>query len=98
MAPALWALRLPDRPGLSPLYAQVYETALRDSFVWIEKAQKMPGWQPRYSRRESLIRNHDGYVANLERFASSSGVTQRVPWKQGTPGLAKRFFQTKGGL
>ena len=92
VAPALWALRLLDRLGLSPLYPWVYETAVRDSFVSIEKAQNALGWQPRYSNRESLIRNYDWYVANLERFASSSGVTHRVPWKQGALGLAKRLF------
>ncbi len=92
VAPALWALRLLDRLGLSPLYPWVYETAVRDSFVSIEKAQEMLGWQPRYSNRESLIRNYDWYVANLERFSSASGVTHRVPWKQGALGLAKRLF------
>lgn len=92
VAPALWALRLLDRLGLSPLYPWVYETAVRDSFVSIEKAQETLGWQPRWSNRESLIRNYDWYVANLERFVSASGVTHRVPWKQGALGLAKRFF------
>ena len=92
VAPALWALRLLDRLGLSPLYPWVYETAVRDSFVSIEKAQKALGWQPRWSNRESLVRNYDWYVANLERFASASGVTHRVPWKQGALGLAKLLF------
>ena len=92
VAPALWALRALDRLGLSPLYPWVYETAVRDSFVSIEKAQEALGWQPRYSNRQSLIRNYDWYVANLSRFASASGVTHRVPWKQGALGLAKRLF------
>ena len=92
VAPALWALRALDRLGLSPLYPWVYETATRDSFVSIEKAQDLLGWQPRYSNREALIRNYDWYLANLERFASASGVTHRVPWKQGALGLAKRLF------
>ena len=92
VAPALHALRLLDRLGLSPLYPWVYETAVQDSFVSIEKAQGALGWQPRWSNRESLVRNYDWYVANLERFASASGVTHRVPWKQGALGLAKLFF------
>ena len=92
VAPALWTLRALDRLGLSPLYPWVYETAVRDSYVSIEKAQRALGWEPRYSNREALIRNYDWYVANLARFESASGVTHRVPWKQGALGLAKRFF------
>jgi len=92
VAPALWALRALDRLGLSPLYPWVYETAVRDSFVSIEKAQRALGWQPRYSNREAPLRHSDWYVANRARFAAASGVTHRVPWQQGALALAKHFF------
>lgn len=91
-APAIWTLRVLERLGWSPLYKWVYETATKDSFVSIEKAQRVLGWTPRYSNREALLRNYRWYVANLDRFAHQSGVTHRVPWSQGVLGLAKRVF------
>jgi nucleoside-diphosphate-sugar epimerase len=90
--PAIWALRLLDRMNLSPLYPWVYETAVKDSFVSIEKAKERLQWSPRFSNQEALIRNFDWYVANLESFRGQSGVTHRVPWKQGALAIAKRFF------
>ena len=42
-APAIWGLRVLDRLGVSPLYKWVYETASKDSFVSIEKAEKELG-------------------------------------------------------
>lgn len=92
VAPALWALRLMDRLGVSPLYPWVYETAIKDSFVSIEKAEEKLGWQPKYSNAEALIRNYKWYVANMESFQNQSGVTHRVPWSQGVWRLAKVFF------
>lgn len=46
IAPALWALRLLDRLHLSPFYPWVYETAVKDSFVSIEKVQEKLGYTP----------------------------------------------------
>ncbi len=91
--PAIWALRLLDKVKLSPLYPWVYETAVKDSFVAIDKAQKNLGWTPRFSNAESLIRNYDWYVDNRESFMGQSGVSHRVPWKQGALALAKVFFR-----
>jgi len=92
VAPALWTLRILDRLKLSPLYPWVYETAVKDSFVSIDKAQEKLGWTPKYSNKDALIRNYDWYVANLEKFERQSGVTHRVPWSQGALSVAKRFF------
>ena len=91
-APVIWALRILDKLGLSPLYKWVYETAATDSFVSIEKAQKVLGYRPQHSNQAALIRNFEWYLANLDSFADQSGVTHRVPWKQGALGLVKKFF------
>jgi hypothetical protein len=74
------------------LYKWVYETAVTDSFVSIEKAEQRLGYKPQYSNKDALIRNYHWYVANLADFANRSGVSHRVPWKQGILGIAKRFF------
>jgi nucleoside-diphosphate-sugar epimerase len=91
-APAIWALRLLDRLGLSPLYTWVYETAAKDSFVSIKRARELLGWEPRYSNQQALLRNFEWYIANQEQFAGESGITHRAPWKQGALGLLKRLF------
>lgn len=92
VAPALWTLRILDRLKLSPLYPWVYETAIKDSFVSIEKAEKQLGWKPKFSNKDALIRNYDWYVANLANFEKQTGVTHRVPWSQGVLKIAKMFF------
>ncbi|MDQ3911109.1 MAG: NAD-dependent epimerase/dehydratase family protein [Actinomycetota bacterium] len=91
-APAIWGLRLLDKLGLSPLYRWVYETASKDSFVSTEKAEWQLGFEPKYSNREALLRNFRWYIENRARFENASGVSHRVPWKQGAIGLLKRFF------
>lgn len=91
-APMIAVLRVLERLRLSPLYEWVYETMATDSYVSIEKAERMLGFAPRFSNRDALIRNYEWYLANRERFANASGVSHRVPWKQGVLGIAKRFF------
>ncbi len=90
--PAIWGLRLLDRLKLSPLYKWVYETASKDSFVSIEKAQRELGYKPKYSNKDALLRNFRWYIENRVQFENASGVSHRVPWKQGAIGLLKRFF------
>ncbi len=77
---------------LSPVYKWAYGTVSKESFVSIEKAERVLGFKPRYSNKAALLRNYEWYLANLHRFHGSSGVTHRVPWSQGVLGLAKRFF------
>lgn len=91
-APMIWTLRILEFFKLSPLYKWVYETASKDSFVSIDRAKEKLGWQPRYSNKDALIRNYDWYLAHRAEFTSQSGVTHRVPWKQGILSVAKRFF------
>lgn len=90
--PMIWTLRLLEKFNLSPLYKWVYETVTEDSFVSIEKAEKKLGYQPKYSNKEAMIRNYQWYIDHLEDFSGQSGVSHRVPWKQGALGVAKMFF------
>lgn len=91
-APAIWLLRLLEALHISPLYKWVYETASKDSFVSIEKAEQKLGYKPKYSNKQALIRNYEWYMANLKTFEGQSGITHRVPWKQGILRVAKLFF------
>lgn len=90
--PIIWTLRVLEKLKLSPLYKWVYETAATDSFVSIEKAERVLGFKPRYSNKEALIRNYKWYIDHLHQFEHSSGVSHRVPWKQGVLKVAKVFF------
>lgn len=91
-SPLIWTLRILEALRLSPLYKWVYETASKDSFVSIEKAERVLGFRSKYSNKEALLRNYKWYTENLARFQHASGVSHRVPWKQGILGLAKWFF------
>lgn len=90
--PMIWTLRVLEFFHLSPLYKWVYETASKDSFVSIEKAEKLLGYAPKYSNKQALIRNYEWYLANRDNFKGESGVSHRVPWKQGVLAFVKIFF------
>jgi nucleoside-diphosphate-sugar epimerase len=89
---AIQLLRLLERVHLSPLYRWVYETAAEDSFVSIERIRDRLGFSPRYSNRDALIRNYDWYLVHRGELRGQSGVSHRVPWKQGVLKLAKYLF------
>ncbi len=90
--PMIWTLRVLDFFRISPLYKWVYETASKDSFVSIEKAERVLNYQPKYSNKQALVRNYDWYVAHLKDFEKQAGISHRVPWSQGILAVAKRFF------
>jgi len=90
--PVIWTLRFLELLHLSPLYKWIYETACEDSFVSIDKAKKQLGFQPKYSNKDALLRNYKWYLEHLNDFKNKSGVSHRVPWKQGILGLVKLFF------
>lgn len=94
----LW--RLPARPGelalrtlelvrLSPLAAWHYGTMWRDSYVEVDKAKRLLGWQPQYSNAEALTRAWDWYVENKGRY--DTGVTHRVAWQKGALAIMRRI-------
>jgi nucleoside-diphosphate-sugar epimerase len=90
--PAIAALRILEKLGLSPLYKWVYETAAKDSVVAIDKAERVLGFAPKYSNQDALLRNFAWYVENRDHFGEGDGISHRKPWKQGALAVAKRFF------
>jgi len=90
--PIIWTLRFLEVLKLSPLYKWVYETASKDSFVSIEKAERVLGYNPKFSNKDALIRNYKWYVEHIDEFKDKSGISHRVPWKQGILRFAKLFF------
>jgi len=90
--PVVLALRILEFLKLSPLYPWIYETASKDSFVSIEKAQKALGYTPLYSNKQAMIRNYEWYLKNKDKLVGESGVSHRLPWKQKALKLLKIFF------
>ena len=90
--PVIWTLRILEALKLSPLYKWVYETASKDSFVSIDKAEARLGWHPKRSNKQALVGNYEWYLAHSKEFEKADGVTHRVPWKQGALKLFKKFF------
>jgi nucleoside-diphosphate-sugar epimerase len=89
---SIWVLRILEALHLSPLYKWVYETVTEDSFVSIEKAERVLGYKPKYSNKDALVRNYRWYVAHVKDFEGQSGVSHRVPWKQGALTVLKKVF------
>ena len=90
--PIIYTLKFLEALKLSPLYKWVYETASKDSFVSIEKAEKVLGYKPKFSNKDALLRNYKWYVEHRNEFINKDGVSHRVPWKQGILRFAKVFF------
>lgn len=91
-SPVILALRVLEKLKLSPLYSWVYETAGKDSFVSTDKIKKYLGWRSKFSNKDALIRNYKWYLKNKDKFSGKSGVSHRVPWKQGVLKLLKKVF------
>jgi nucleoside-diphosphate-sugar epimerase len=87
--PAELALRGLELARLSPLAEWHYRTAHRDSYVSIDKARRLLGWQPRLSNAETLAETYDWYLAHRGELRGA-GVTHRVPWDQRALGLLRR--------
>jgi len=90
--PAVLALRALEKLGLSPLYQWIYETVDKESFVSIEKAERLLGFAPLYSNRDALLRNFAWYRENAGRLGKAAGLTHRAPWQEGLLGLVRHLF------
>jgi len=82
-------LAILEKLRLSPLYAWVYATADRDSFVSTAKIEKKLGWRAKYSNADTLIRTFEWYAKHWKNYEKSTGITHRVAWKQGALKIAR---------
>lgn len=90
VAPAELSLRALELARLSPLAEWHYKTAHKDSFVSIERARELLGWEPRLSNAETLCATYDWYLAHLDEMRGA-GTTHRVPWNQQALGVLKKI-------
>jgi len=87
--PAEVVLRGLELAHLSPLAEWHYRTAHKDSFVSIDKARDLLGWEPRLSNVETLCATYDWYLDHRAELRDV-GLTHRVPWDQRALGLLRR--------
>jgi nucleoside-diphosphate-sugar epimerase len=87
--PAEVVLRGLELAHLSPLAEWHYRTAHKDSFVSIDKARGLLGWEPRLSNVETLCATYDWYLDHRAELRVV-GLTHRVPWDQRALGLLRR--------
>ena len=73
-------------------HAALHVLEVHDLAWRVHVAEWVLGYAPRYSNKDALLRNYAWYLENLPRFAHTSGVSHRVPWKQGALGLIKALF------
>ncbi|MFE3070276.1 NAD-dependent epimerase/dehydratase family protein [Streptomyces sp. NPDC059247] len=93
--PALAALSLLQRSGLSPVYGRLLHKLLDDSFVSTDKARDALGFRPAHSNRDAILRTY-AWWREHQRTArpakKGEGVTSVEPWRQGALSLAKVLF------
>ena len=87
--PAEVVLRGLELAHLSPLAEWHYRTAHKDSFVSIDRARALLGWEPRLSNAETLVATYDWYLEHRGDLRAA-GLTHRVPWDQRALGLLRR--------
>lgn len=87
---ALWFF---EKVHVSPLYQWVYDTADKDSFVSIDKLNRILKWHPKYSNSQALIKAFQWYQEHyIEVKSRTSGTTHTVGWKQGVLRVFKQFL------
>jgi len=90
VTPAELSLRALELARLSPLAEWHYKTAHKDSFVSIDRARELLGWEPRLSNAETLCATYDWYLEHLADMRGA-GTTHRVPWNQQALGVLKKI-------
>jgi nucleoside-diphosphate-sugar epimerase len=90
VTPAELSLRALELARLSPLAEWHYKTAHKDSFVSIDRARALLGWEPRLSNAETLCATYDWYLEHLADMRGA-GTTHRVPWNQQALGVLKKI-------
>lgn len=89
--PSQLLLGLLEKLHLSPIAAWHYKTIAVDSYVSIEKAEKILNWHPQKSNAQLLLESYKWYVAHREEIKKRVGTTHRVAWNFKLLNLARKF-------
>lgn len=90
--PSQIALSILEFFNLSPIVAWHYKTFPVNSYVSIEKAQKILGFKPTKSNKEILIESYDWYAKHRKEFLGHTGKTHRTIWNFKLLDIFSRFI------
>lgn len=85
-------LKIFQKFNLSPLYEWIYEASDKDNYISVDKIQRKLSWEPEKSTSDVWIDTYKWYLEEKEKYEGRTGVTHRVPWKQGILKLFKILF------
>ncbi len=86
------ALRILEKLKLSPFYKRLYKKLNKDYYVSIDRAVEKLGYKPKYSNKDSLIRNYYWYLESIKTKTAEIGPGNNNLWKQGALKYIKLFF------
>lgn len=89
--PAQLILAVLEKLNLSPIAAWHYKTMPVDSYVSIEKAEKLLKWHPRKSNKQLFLESYLWYKKNRPEVINRVGNTHRVGWNFKILNLVSRF-------
>jgi nucleoside-diphosphate-sugar epimerase len=89
--PAQIILQILEVLHLSPIAAWHYKTMPVDSYVSIEKAEKLLNWHPVKSNQELFLESYLWYKKNRNRVLNRVGNTHRVGWNFKILNLVSKF-------
>jgi nucleoside-diphosphate-sugar epimerase len=89
--PSQLALGLLEALRLSPLAAWHYKTMPIDSYVSIQKAEKLLDWHPKKSNKQLFLESYLWYKHNRNDVINRVGNTHRVGWNFKALNLISRF-------
>ena len=91
--PSQILLRMLEILNLSPIAIWHYKTMPVDSYVDIQKAEKLLKWSPKKSNKELLIESYQWYKENRNnRIINKIGTTHRVGWNFKLLNIIKNIF------
>jgi len=89
--PSQLILAILEKLNLSPIAAWHYKTMPVDSYVSIEKAEKLLDWHPRKSNSQLFLESYLWYKKNRAEVKNRIGNTHRVGWNFKILNLVSRF-------
>ncbi len=90
--PSQILLGLLEMLNLSPIAAWHYKTMPVDSYITIQKAEKLLKWTPKKSNQELLIESYKWYEKNRNQIINKIGTTHRVGWNFKLLNIIKDIF------
>lgn len=90
--PSQMLLGVLEQLKLSPIAAWHYKTLPVDSYVSIEKAEKILNWRPKKSNADLLLESYKWYEKHRNEIVNRKGNTHRVGWNFGILNFVSKFL------